>query len=123
MSASQTAQPSFHLVDTFGAVPTCQPTAALPGTAEKMRVLAGRVARREAIHHPLDARRDDPEDGTRRPEGAPPPLPELPPMPARLTVCERAWWFEQVSLRLALRAAPARATLAVSESDEEESEP
>ena len=33
------------------------PTAALPGTPDKMVVLADRAGRRVALHHPLDARR------------------------------------------------------------------
>lgn len=36
-----------------GAMPT--PTAALPGTPEKLAVLAGRAARKERLWHPLDA--------------------------------------------------------------------
>jgi hypothetical protein len=40
-----------------GALPA-QPTSALPGTPEKIALLAERVARREQLFHPLDAKID-----------------------------------------------------------------
>ena len=40
-----------------GALPA-EPTLAPPGTAEKEAVMRERAARREALHHPLDARGD-----------------------------------------------------------------
>lgn len=41
---------------------TPQPTTALPGTPEKVEVLAQRFARGESLHHPDDARFDGPLD-------------------------------------------------------------
>lgn len=51
--------------DSYGCRPLpTEPTAALPGTLAKMDVLAARVEAGVALHHPLDARRNDAEPRT-----------------------------------------------------------
>lgn len=44
--------------DFNGAAKPCQPTASMPGTEEKIRVLMDRVAAKEELHHPEDAQGD-----------------------------------------------------------------
>lgn len=46
----------------FGRPLPAEPTGAVPGSEEKIKVLQGRVARGEQLYHPLDATREDPED-------------------------------------------------------------